>query len=44
MVASVRQIASEPMPARVVVYPDGQQVPVVSVPSPIVINPGLHPS
>ena len=43
MVASVRQIASEPMPARVVVYPDGQQVPVVSVPSPIVINPGTAP-
>lgn len=38
MVTSVRQIALDPAPARVVVYPDGQQAPVAS--APVVINPG----
>lgn len=48
IVASVRQIAVDPAPARVVVYPDGQQAPVASAPvvqapiasAPVVINPG----
>ncbi len=40
MVTSVRQIAYDPAPARVVVYPDGQTVPVGSVSGPVVINPG----
>ena len=40
MVASVRQIAVDPGPARVVVYPDGQQVPVAAVTAPVVVNPG----
>ena len=40
MIASVRQIAYDPGPARVVVYPDSQSVPVASVAAPVVINPG----
>lgn len=38
IVLSVRQIALDPAPARVVVYPDGQQAPVAT--APVVINPG----
>jgi hypothetical protein len=43
MVTSVRQIAYDPAPARVVVYPDGQQVPVGAVTAPVVINSGAAP-
>ena len=40
MIASVRQVAFDPRPARVVVYPDGQQGPAATVSAPVVINPG----
>jgi len=39
MIVSVRQIAYDPGPVRVVVYPDSQQAPVAVAP-PVVINPG----
>ncbi|HVN35782.1 MAG TPA: beta/gamma crystallin-related protein [Casimicrobiaceae bacterium] len=42
MIVSVRQVAYEPAPARVVVYPD-QRPPVTAVPAPVVINPGAAP-
>ena len=41
IVVSVRQLAVDQVPARVVVYPDGQQAPVAS--APVVINPGQAP-
>ena len=43
MVTSVRQVASDPGPARVVVYPDGQSAPGATVSAPVVINPGSAP-
>src|SRR4029450_258671 len=39
IVISVPPVAIDPAPARVVVYPDGQQAPVVAS-APVVINPG----
>src|SRR4030095_9938235 len=39
MIVSVRQIAYDPAPARVGVYPDGQQAPGTVAP-PVVSNPG----
>jgi hypothetical protein len=36
---SVRQLAVEPLPQRVVIYPDGQQPPVASTTAPAMINP-----
>ena len=42
MIVSVRQLAYDPGPTRVVVYPDNQQPPVAMSP-PVVINPGSAP-
>jgi len=50
MIVSVRQIAYDPGPSRVVVYPDTVQAPVATLqapvatlPAPVVINPGSAP-
>jgi beta/gamma crystallin len=43
MIVSVRQIAIDPAPQRIVVYPDGQQAPVATANAPVVINPGAAP-
>jgi hypothetical protein len=43
LIVSVRQIAYDPGPARVVVYPDSQQAPVAAIQAPVVINPGTAP-
>jgi len=43
MIVSVRQIAVDPAPQRIVVYPDGQQAAVATANAPVVINPGAAP-
>jgi hypothetical protein len=43
LVVSVRQIAYDPGPARVVVYPDSQQPQIAAVQPPVVINSGAAP-
>ena len=40
MIVSVRQIAYDPGPSRVVVYPDSAPAPIATLPAPVVINPG----
>jgi beta/gamma crystallin len=43
MIVSVRQIAYDPAPPRVVVYPDATQAPVATLPAQVVINPYAAP-
>jgi hypothetical protein len=43
LIVSLRQIAHDPGPVRVVVYPDNQQPPVAATPPPVVINSGAAP-